>query len=127
VVAHVTNTPWGESHAYVLDVREGLRVVHDEAKRLHVSPFLPMDLTYHFRLTAPGKRCGLGITVTRDESVVFRAGLSLRRRPLTRRTVTGMLVRHPLNTHRVSAGIYAHAARLWLRGTPYVPHPGVAA
>jgi DUF1365 family protein len=127
VVADVTNTPWGESHAYVLDVRGGLRDVKTESKQLHVSPFLPMDLTYDFRLTAPGKRCGLGITVTSGGAIVFRAGLSLRRRPLTRRAIAGLLVRHPLMTHRVSAGIYAHAARLWLRRTPYVPHPRAAA
>jgi uncharacterized protein len=127
VVADVTNTPWGESHAYVLDVRGGLGDVRAEPKRLHVSPFLPMDLMYHFRLTAPGRRCGLGITVTRGASVVFRAGLSLRRRPLTRRSVAGLLVRHPLMTHRVSAGIYAQAARLWLRRARYVAHPGVTA
>ena len=123
----MTNTPWGESHAYVLDVRGGLRDVKTESKQLHVSPFLPMDLTYDFRLTAPGKRCGLGITVTSGGAVVFRAGLSLRRRPLTRRAVAGLLVRHPLMTHRVSAGIYTHAARLWFRRTPYVPHPRAAA
>jgi DUF1365 family protein len=127
VVADVTNTPWGESHAYVLDVRGGLRDVKHEAKRMHVSPFLPMDLSYEFRLTAPGKRCGLSITVTRDGSVVFRAGLSLRRRPLTRRTVAWLLARHPLMTHRVSAGIYSHAARLWLQRTRYFAHPPVAA
>ena len=127
VVADVTNTPWGESHAYVLDVRGGLRDVKPEQKQLHVSPFMPMDLTYRFSLTAPGRRCGLGITVTRGTTVVFRAGLSLQRRPLTRRAVARLLVRHPLMTHRVSAGIYAHAARLWLRRTPYIAHPGAAA
>ncbi|MGA7988908.1 MAG: DUF1365 domain-containing protein [Candidatus Dormiibacterota bacterium] len=127
VVADVTNTPWGESHAYVLDVRGGLGDVKTEQKQLHVSPFLPMDLTYRFRLTAPGKRCGLGITVMSGESVVFRAGLSLRRRPLTRSAIARLLVRHPLMTHRVSAGIYTHAARLWLRRTPYVAHSRVAA
>jgi hypothetical protein len=100
--------------------------VKTERKQLHVSPFLPMDLTYHFRLTAPGERCGLGITVTSGGSVVFRAGLSLRRLPLTRLAVAALLVRHPLMTHRVSAGIYARAARLWLRRTPYIAHPRAA-
>lgn len=127
VVADVTNTPWGESHAYVLDAREGVREVDNEAKALHVSPFLPMDLSYQFRFTEPGTRCGLGITVTRAGSVVFRAGLSLRRRPLTRGAVAAMLVRYPLMTHRVSAGIYTHAAQLWLRRAPYVAHLRAAA
>ena len=127
VVADVTNTPWGESQAYVLDVRAGLRDVKPEQKQLHVSPFLPMDLTYHFRLTAPGRRCGLGITVKSGATVVFRTGLSLQRRPLTRRAVARLLFRYPLMTPRVSAGIYAHAVRLWLRRTPYVAHRGTVA
>jgi uncharacterized protein len=126
VVADVTNTPWGESHAYVLDVRGGLRDVQPAQKRLHVSPFLPMDLTYHFHLTAPDRRCAFSITVMRGATVVFRAGLSLRREPLTRRAVARLLLRHPLMTHRVSAAIYAHAAVLWLRHATFVPHAGAA-
>jgi DUF1365 family protein len=122
VVADVTNTPWGESHAYVLDVRGGLRDVRSEAKQLHVSPFLPMDLTYHFQLTAPGRRCGFSVAVMRGSTLVFRAGLSLQRRPLTRRALVRLLIRHPFMTHRVSGRIYAHAARLWLQRAPYVPH-----
>ena len=122
VIADVTNTPWGESHAYVLDVRGGLRDIRTAAKQLHVSPFLPMDLTYHFQLTAPDARCGFSVTVMHESTLVFRAGLSLRRRPLTRRAIGRLLLRHPFMTHRVSGRIYAHAARLWLQRAPYVPH-----
>jgi hypothetical protein len=122
VVADVTNTPWGESHAYVIDVRGGVRDIKPERKRMHVSPFLPMDLTYHFRLAAPGRRCVFSITVTRGGAVVLRAVLSLRRQPLTRGAVAGLLMRHPLMTHRVSLAIYSHALRLWLRRAPCVPH-----
>ena len=43
VVAEVTNTPWGERHAYVLDGATRRRVRGRFDKALHVSPFLGMD------------------------------------------------------------------------------------
>ena len=48
VVAEVTNTPWGERHAYVLP---GGRA--DHPKLLHVSPFMAMDHEYSCRATPP--------------------------------------------------------------------------
>ena len=123
VVADVTNTPWGESRSYVIDVREGLDRLADQPKELHVSPFLPMDLSYRFHVTAPSERCGFSVTVLRGEELVFRAGLALRRRALSRREVARALWLRPFQTHRVSLSIYLHAARLWLRRTPVVPHP----
>ena len=53
VVAEVTNTPWGETHCYVIDARSSdradweKRVVRAEhEKEFHVSPFMPMDMDY---------------------------------------------------------------------------------
>lgn len=122
VVADVTNTPWGESHAYIIDTREGMDDLAEQTKVLHVSPFLPMDLSYRFHLSAPGPRCTFSVTVLREDEVVFRAGLSLQRRAMTRRTIAGVLVRRAFLTHRVSLGIYLHAARLWLRRATFYPH-----
>lgn len=123
VVADVTNTPWGESHAYVIDAREGLGQLSDEKKEMHVSPFLPMDLSYRFRLNAPGERCGFSVSVMRGDDLAFRAGLALTRRALNRREVARALLLHPLQTHWVSLSIYLHAARLWLRRATFVAHP----
>ena len=58
VLAEVTNTPWGERHAYVLsasDEGDGA-LVGSSAKVLHVSPFMGMDYTYSWRVTAPSSR-----------------------------------------------------------------------
>ena len=123
VVADVTNTPWGESRSYVIDARDGLDRLADQTKELHVSPFLPMDLSYRFRLTTPSERCGFSVTVLRGEELVFRASLALRRRALSRREGARALWLRPLQTHRVSLAIYLHAAHLWLRRTPVMPHP----
>ena len=64
IVAEVNNTPWGEQYCYVLDSRESLSTGDNagskfqrfhENKRFHVSPFLPMDMQYDWRFSAPGE------------------------------------------------------------------------
>jgi uncharacterized protein len=123
VVASVSNTPWGERTEYVLDTRGGIDSIDAQSKRMHVSPFLPMDLTYDFHLSTPSERCVVAIAARNGGQVVFSAGMNLERRPLNPRTLLSMLVSKPLMTHRVSAGIYIEAARLWRKGATFVPHP----
>ncbi len=127
VVAEVTNTPWGERHAYVLDVPEPAgagEVVRDSfTKELHVSPFLGMDHTYEWRLDVPGDRLVARIENRRAGETVFDATLSLERRELNRAALTRVLVRYPAPTLRATARIYGQAARLKLKGAKYFPHP----
>lgn len=59
VVAEVTNTPWGERHAYVLDARAAAdpeRPATTLDKAFHVSPFMGMDHRYRWTTTVPGRR-----------------------------------------------------------------------
>jgi DUF1365 family protein len=124
VVAEVTNTPWGERHAYVLDADPAERapgaVVRGRLeKTFHVSPFMGMDHTYDWRLTEPSERLHVHIESERQGEVVFDATLSLERRPLS----TGVLLRHPALTMQVVAGIYGQALGLWRKGARYHPHP----
>jgi DUF1365 family protein len=123
VVLEVTNTPWHERHAYVLDARDGLGQGFGMAKMLHVSPFMAMAQRYRVRLGEPGEHCRVGIGVSDGEGLVFSAGMSLRRRPLTRATLARSLRDHPLLSHRVSASIYSEAVALWRRGAPVHGHP----
>jgi uncharacterized protein len=121
VVAEVTNTPWGERHAYVsteLDSRQ--------AKELHVSPFWGMDFEYEWRIGLPGARLDVSIGADREGERVFDAALSLDRRPITGRTLTRLLLGHPPMTMKVSGAIYAEALRLRLKGVRPHPHPRVA-
>ena len=122
VVAEVTNTPWGERHAYVLGAGPGPIVRGRMPKEFHVSPFMGMDHTYDWRLTKPGDRLQVHIDSERDGAVAFDATLSLERRPFT----TGVLVRHPALTLRIVAAIYGHALRLKLKGARYHPNPSGA-
>jgi uncharacterized protein len=129
VVAEVTNTPWGERHAYVVE-RSGPGILKgDSEKVLHVSPFMDMDQRYDWRVADPGPTLSVHIenrhaSGTLAGELAFDATLSMRRRPLTRRTLAGVTARYPAATARVVALIYARALRLKLKGVRVRPHPG---
>lgn len=125
VVAHVTNTPWGESHAYVLHREGDAAVMRDTmAKAFHVSPFIGMDGRYDWRVTEPGDRLSVHIDERADDGTdVFDVTLSLERRELTRGAMTRMLAEFPASSLRVVALIYWNALRLKLKGAPYFRHP----
>ena len=126
VVAEVTNTPWGDRHAYVAPGggNADCVIVTRQAKALHVSPFMAMEMEYAWRIATPGERLAASIE-TRDPSgaLVFDAQLALRRREITRGSLTRVLLRHPAMTLRVLGGIYGQAARLRLKGAPWHARP----
>lgn len=125
VVAQVTNTPWGESHAYVL-VRQGSeRVMRDTMEKVfHVSPFIGMGNNYEWRVTEPEERLLVHID-ERDSAgeQVFDATLSLERHEITRARLNGIMARFPAMSLRVAVLIYWNALKLKVKGAPYFPHP----
>ena len=134
VVAEVNNTPWGERHCYVLDLRQnhGKQGFGENGsltcgKDLHVSPFLGMHYEYVWRLSVPASELSVGIenrnTIPGSESADFHASLQLKRVELTRQSLSWMLCRYPFMTLRVFLAIYRQAFRLWRLNVPYVPHP----
>jgi uncharacterized protein len=127
-LAEVTNTPWGERHAYVLSAAGvGQTLTGRSSKELHVSPFMGMDHTYDWRVTLPADRLAVHIESHRAGTLAFDATLSLRRRELTRASLARITARYPLATMRVLALIYAHALRLKLKGAPVHRHPRAGA
>ena len=124
IVAEITNTPWKERHAYVLDVRSasGVRRWRFD-KRFHVSPFMPMDMGYDWAFSEPGERLAVHMRLQRDGGRVFDATLALRRRPWSAAALARSLARFPLMTLQVVGRIHFEALRLWMKGTPVHPHP----
>jgi DUF1365 family protein len=113
IVGEVTNTPWGERHAYVLPAGGGRL-----EKMLHVSPFMGMDHVYTLRAGAPGETLSVQVESRRGGRLAFAASLALRRRPFAVVPLLGASL-------RTLGLIYGHALALKLKGVPVHAHPGV--
>ncbi len=126
VVAEITNTPWGERHAYVLDARDTARATTHRwsfRKVFHVSPFHGMRQTYHWALNLSGDRLAVSMWNEQDGKRVFDATLAGRLRPLTKRAMALDALRRPLQSQRLHLAIYWQAARLFLKRVRFHPHP----
>lgn len=119
VVAEVTNTPWGDRHAYVLDPADRDARLD---KALHVSPFMPMDQSYVLRAPEPGRTLSVHVESSRDGERAFDATLNLARQPFSARA----MLRAP--ALRTLLLIYGHALGLWaVKRVGYHPNPKAAA
>ena len=122
VVAEITNTPWGERHAYVLPAGpDGVASTFDKA--FHVSPFYPMEQTYDWRLPVPGERLEVEMASLEKGAEVFRARLAMRREAFSPAALRRAAVLQPFMAWKVHAAIYWQALRLWVKGTPFHVHP----
>lgn len=125
IVAEITNIPWKERHAYVLDGRDSSRdsVRSCFPKTFHVSPFMDMDLSYHWHFTPPGKRLAVHMENHDARGRLFDATLSMRRTAWSREALRSTARRHRFQTWRVTAAIYSQAFRLWRKRCPFYVHP----
>lgn len=126
-LVEIHNTPWGEEYLRAFDARRGGSDGQWQRYRLdkefHVSPFMPMDIVYDWRFTAPGEQLAVRMANTRQGAEVFNAFLQLRRQPLTGGNLAGALLRWPFMTAKVITAIYWQALRLKWKGVPFCPHP----
>ena len=136
VLAEVTST-FGDRVVYVLDELEpgpNGTVRATAEKRLHVSPFLPVDgLRYRFVIRPPGERPGtrvlIHMEVEDEEGVILDATQRVELTPFGSRAVLRALLRFPLVSLRSLALIHAHALLIWAKRVPFHrrPEPPVGA
>lgn len=121
VVAEVHNTPWGERHTYLIEPQESDRSLQE--KQFHVSPFMPMDLTYEFYLPLPEQELEIGIRLLKQNLPVFNATLNLQSLPANGDTIKQMLASGGWQSLCTIFRIYLQALKLWMKKARFFPHP----
>ena len=125
IVAEVTNTPWKERHAYVIQNKNKnkTKLKSNFKKQLHVSPFWGMDHDYEWLFSKPEKKINVNMKNFRSDTKVFDANLNMVRRPFTKKGLVKNVLRFPLITLVVVARIHFQAFKLWVKKAPFFIHP----
>jgi DUF1365 family protein len=125
VVAEVSNT-FGEMLPYLLSTgnrTSGSRLAFATSKRMHVSPFFPLDQEYRFDLSEPGERVHARVDVWQGGERRLGSVLAGERQPLTNGSLARALVRYPLMSQRVITLIHWQALKLWAKRVPFHHKP----
>ena len=128
IVAEVTNTPWGERDTYVLSRRENIGTNtawrFQPAKKMHVSPFIGMDIDYDWYFTHPGERTTVFMANSTAGKRFFDAAMTMRRTEINTTSLARVLIAFPFITVKIASAIYWQALRLWVKRCPFYVHPG---
>ena len=102
ILAEVTNTPWKERHAYVIDLKanksKNANLIGKLEKELHVSPFWGMDHQYEWLFTEPNENLLVNMKNFKDQSKVFDATLKLERK-LSKSNLIRYILQFPNLSH----------------------------
>ena len=123
IVAEVTSTPWHERVRYVIPALPGKRQQsHSFAKQMHVSPFMPMQMRYHWQSRTPSTSISIHLQNWKDGAEAFNATLGLRRVEISAGSLNRVLLRHPWMTAKVGLAIYWQALKLFFKRVPIFIH-----
>ncbi len=128
ILAEVTNTPWHERRAYVLDCREDQQTKHRFKKwqsltfdkDFTVSPFNPLDMQYSWRSSTPSQRLNVHIETAREGKKVTDATLRLQREEINAKNLSRIVLSFPFMTFKVALAIYWQALLLAIKGVPFL-------
>jgi DUF1365 family protein len=132
MIYEVSNT-FKQRHAYLIplsdtqqDACEQLdkQMLQQQCDKLfYVSPFMPMQTHYRFRMQPPTEQVLVAIQQHDTEGRLFDASFQGKRIELDNAAVLKTFLRHPLMTLKVIVGIHWEALRLWRKGMVVQPRP----
>ncbi|MGB0924568.1 MAG: DUF1365 domain-containing protein [Pseudoalteromonas shioyasakiensis] len=120
MLAEVSNTPWNERHYYVVPLEKKVNF----KKVFSVSPFMNLDMNYHWHIRMNSDNTMIHIENKKDDTLLFDATLRLQKHPLTKEQVSAVLKQFPAMTLSIFKGIYLHALKLFCKRVPFIGHSG---
>ena len=127
-ILYQVNNMHGERHCYLVAITEPAPVLrHAAEKCFHVSPFMPMDMTYRFRVRPPAETLLVAIEGVAAQGRLIGAVMTGQRQDFTDARLLRALCRLPPQGLRVLGGIYWEALKLWRKGVRPRRHPGAPA
>ncbi len=126
MIYEVRNT-FGGKHSYLMPVKENAEQINQAtAKLFHVSPFIDMNMRYHFSLSRPGDDISVFIQTADQEGPLLNAAFTGDGSQITDRKLISLFFRYPLMTFKVIFGIHWEAIKLLAKGLrlrPGAPTP----
>lgn len=132
IILEVNNTPWNEQHLYVVSANcdnenkpSSKQSIEAKgiSKEFHVSPFMPLKMSYNFRFDFSNDKLGVFIQNIQDGNKPFEVAMQLKRKPITTSSLNLSLIKYPFLSWKIFAGIYWQATKLWWKKAPFFPHP----
>ncbi|MDC9526052.1 DUF1365 domain-containing protein [Pseudoalteromonas sp. Angola-30] len=120
MVAEVSNTPWNERHYYLVPLQKKVNF----KKAFSVSPFMNLDMDYHWQVQHTADNTLIHIENKRGDELLFDASLRLKRSQLTKQEVNKLLKKFPAMTLSIFKGIYVQALKLFIKRVPFLGHSG---
>ena len=119
----VCNT-FSERHTYLFPVSQcGQKVIRQECPKSHyVSPFIDMTGSYRFSLSPPSDDIRLAIRYEDAGALVLAASFLGRAKKISNLATVTCLLRTPLQSLKVIAGIHLEALYMWIKGFKIYPH-----
>jgi DUF1365 family protein len=123
MLAEVSNTPWNEKHYYLVDITPksgGDKNITE--KKFHVSPFMEMNMNYHWNATVPNKKAFVNIQNfdLSNTTKVFEANMKLEKKSINSMTLLASWLSLPFTAIKIVSLIYWQAAKLFIKRIPFV-------
>lgn len=121
-LSEVNNTPWNERYVYLQRISKEHSHAWTQDKQFHVSPFLPMNLQYRWKINNPNDQIRIHLECT-DNKSIFRATLRLMQRNLNLKSCLATFLLCPFTTLLIVFRIYWQALIIFVKKIPFYHHP----